>query len=45
MEWIFNKIYVINNLTIFSCFLVCMILGIIIAFLLALKELKKQDDN
>lgn len=45
MELTFNKIFVMNNLGLFYGFLISMLLGIIIAILLVLKELKKKDDN
>lgn len=45
MELTFNKIFVMNNLGIFYGFLFSMLLGIIIAIILVLKELKKKDDN
>ena len=45
MEWTFNKIFVMNNITIFYAFLGFMILCIIISFILVSKELKKQNDN
>ena len=45
MELTFNKILVMNNLGLFYVFLISMLLGVIIAIILVLKELKKKDDN
>lgn len=45
MELTFNKILVMNNFCLFYVFLISMLLGVIIAIILVLKELKKKDDN
>ena len=45
MEWTFNKIFVMSNLSLFYGFLISMAIGILIAIILVSKELKKKDDN
>lgn len=44
MKWIYNKVFILNHQVLFFTFLILIVLMIILAFVFAKKELKKQDD-